>query len=176
MEPTANVNEKVSSVEDLIEYSRNLGINLPKSHLETLRVFFDRAETSALLVQNVDTIAEKYKEKGFKWYVQTDHDPKYPLMRFMDKYGHTMAYVAERVNKETQERFFVANRINEKGEHLQLSSSSDIEAIKGNVTAYYTGAVIREIANEFSKLKNPETPSATQESNNQKPPELSLSR
>jgi len=170
-------NKQKVSVEDLIEYSRDRGINFPKSHLESIRVSLEQGSPTSQLIENVNIIASRYEEKGFAWYVQTDHNPKYPLMRFMDKFGNTKAYIAERVNKETQEHFFVANRISEKGEHLKICSNNSLEAVRSNVTAYYTGAVICEIANEFSKSKNAEVPSANQEQSNcQKTPELSLSK
>jgi hypothetical protein len=165
-------------IEDFIEHGRDRGINLPKSHLETIRTSLEKGTATVdQLIENVNAIASKYEEKGYRWYVQADHDPKYPLMRLMDKSGDTLAYVAERINKETQEHFFVANRINENGEHLKITSNNSIEAVRGHVTAYFTGAVIREIANEMNQSKNIETPHVTQENTTiRKTTEVSLTR
>lgn len=168
-------------IEDLIEYSNERGINLPKAQLETIRTSLEAGTTTpAQVIEHVNAIADRYNEKGYKWYVQTDPDPKYPLMRFMDKSGRTLAYIAERVNKETEEHFFVANRIIEKDDqrqHLQLTSNNSVEAVRGNVTAYYTGAVIREISKEMEQEKGADkTAAAAEPSRREKEPDMSLSR
>ncbi|MBN2434860.1 MAG: hypothetical protein JXK07_06295 [Spirochaetes bacterium] len=165
-------------IEDIIEHCRDRGINLPKSHLETVRTSLEQGTASVQqVIENVNTIASRYDEKGYRWYVQAEHDPKYPLMRLMDKSGDTLAYVAERINKESQEHFFVANRINENGEHLKLTSNNSMEAVRSNVTAYFTGAVIREIANEMNQSKSVENSRVAQDAtNNNKVTEVSLSR
>lgn len=169
------------NIEDLIEYASERGINLPKAQLETIRSSLDEGTTTpARVLEHVNTITDRYNDKGYKWYVQTDPDPKYPLMRFMDKSGRTLAYIAERVNKETQEHFFVANRIVEKDDqrqHLQLTSNNSVEAVRSNVTAYYTGAVIREISKEMEQEKGADIKAAAAEpSRTEKEPEMSLSR
>lgn len=169
---------KPNTFEDLIEHARDRGLNLPKAQMEFIRTSLEHGKASPeQLKQNIDQIAAKHDQKGYRWYVQTDHDPKYPLMRFMDKSGETRAYVVERVNKETQQHFYVANRINDKGDHLKVTSNDSLEAVRNHVAAYYTGATIKEMSQEMSRSRSPEKPTTTQDvSKPEKKEEFTLTR
>lgn len=161
--------------EDVIERSRELGLTLPKNQMELIRVSIEENKIPIKThLDQIEKIAEKHSEKGLSWCIREDHNPKYPILYYVDKNSSINAYVIERTNKETQERFFVANRINNNGEHLKIASNSSLDAIRNNVAAYYTGATIREIAIEISKMPDKQS-SKDKEAKKAHSPELSLS-
>jgi hypothetical protein len=149
-------NSRKASFEDIVERAHDKGLNLPKDHMEYIRTSIEQNKAPPELFKGyIDKIADKRDEKGFGWHIREDRDPKYPLLRFMDKHGTTLAYIVERTNTESGQKFYAANRINENKEHIKITSNNSIEAVKNHVNAYYTGAIIRELSNEKSLNKTP---------------------
>lgn len=160
------------TIEDVIERSRELGITLPKNHMELIRLSIEEKKlTPEAHIEQIEKIAQKHAEKGYGWHIREDHNPKYPLLYYIDRHNNISAYIIERANKETNERFFAANRVNENGEHLKITSNNSLEAVKNRVEAYYTGATIKEYSIEQSKTKEKALFADTQKTNS---PELSI--
>lgn len=169
--------QKPRNFEDVIERSRELGLNLPKNQMESIRVSIEEKKIPVEThIQQIEKIADRHNEKGYGWHIREDHNPKYPLLYFIDKHNQINAYVVERSNSQTTERFYAANRINEKGEHLKITSNNSLEAVKNHVTAYYTGATIRELATEMSKGAEKQPKIAIQKPEARKSSNLELSR
>jgi hypothetical protein len=153
----ANDLSKGNTVEDLIEHAQSKGLSLPKNHMESIRTSLEQNKSNPEQIrQHIDKIATKHSEKGYGWHMREDHDPRYPLLRYMDKSGKTCAYIAERTNKQTGEKFYAANRINGKNEHIKLATNNNLDTVKHHVNSYYTGVSIREISNARNVQKQQE--------------------
>lgn len=169
-----NLENENQKFEDVIERSREIGLTLPKNQMELIRVSIEENKIPIKThFEQIEKIAEKHSEKGLSWCMREDHNPKYPILYYVDKNTNINAYVVERINNETQERFFDANRINDKGEHLKITSNGSLDAVKNNVAAYYTGETIREIAAEITKTSDKQ-PLKDKEAKKAYSPELSL--
>lgn len=153
-EPECNSHSKgTKTFEDIIERSRELGITLPKNHMELIRLSIEgKKVTPETHIDQIEKFAQRHAEKGYGWHIREDHNTKYPLLYYIDKNNNINAYIVERINKETNERFFAANRINENGEHVKITSNNNLDAVKSRVEAYYTGATIKEYLAEKEKL------------------------
>jgi hypothetical protein len=147
--------EITGKVQEVVDYSKSLGINVPKNYIESVEKSLNSNE---LKVEDhkefINEIAERHQKKGYAWHVREDGDPKFPLLYYIDKHQNIDAYIVERTNNKTQEKFFFANRFNHDGKHVKISSNNDLESVKNNVAVYFTGATIREIGNERSQKLN----------------------
>jgi len=148
--------------EDVLEHARNRGVILPKSHMEYMRTGLEAGKVTAdYLMSRVDKIAEKLDKEGYDWhYNNTSNDPKRAVAIYASDNG-VQAYIMERTNKETGEKFYAANRIDSDGNHQSLGTSADIRALQNRVEAYNVKIVINEIQGEKRKQAEPEQKSAT---------------
>ncbi|MBN2434861.1 MAG: hypothetical protein JXK07_06300 [Spirochaetes bacterium] len=142
----------VRSIEDVLDRSRELGLTLSKNHIEVIRASIEEKKLSVEEhIEQLEKMGARHAEKGYAWHIREDHNPKYPLLYYIDKHNNINCYVVERTNSQTGERFFVANRINENGEHFKITSNNNLDIVKNHVAAYYTGVTIREFSLEMSK-------------------------
>jgi hypothetical protein len=143
---------KGRAIEDVLEHATDLGLHLPKSFIETMNNnLHDKKVTVEALQQCVDKIADRHGKKGLDWWVNNEPKQNQPLMRLQDRSGKCHAYIMERTNNATQERFYSANRINYEGKHIQIGTNKSLEGLKNRVTAYYTGITVREICGDIGK-------------------------
>jgi hypothetical protein len=140
--------------DEVMEHINDRDLHLPKKYIEKMnndlyenKITVDQAKVL------VDKVAELRAEKGFEWWEIKDRKPNQPLERFQDNRGVTHAYIMERTNKSTQEKFNAACLITEQGKHLQLGTHKNISVLENRVNAYFTGIAINKIANEVSKEK-----------------------
>lgn len=147
------VNEKIQNL-------RDKGVQLPKGYVQQLQEALDQNQTTVEhLAKQFDKLEKKHNDKGLKWWIQKEHDPRYPLMRLIDKAGHPKAYIVERTNAETQQKFYVANRVTADGAHIKVTSNDRIEQVREHTEAYFVGISLKELSAE-NRLEASNSPEA----------------
>jgi len=166
-----NNNPSISSkyrIENIVEYAEERDLKIPKSQIEKMRLSLEeKKETVDSLIVFVGRVAEKQEQKGLGWYRAEEPVKKQPLLKYQDQKDVTRAYIIERERRDNEGKFYAAYRIDEKNKAVQLKTSGNVEVLKSNIGAYYTGITMNEIhvemLKEYAQKKDLNVPLETQE-------------
>lgn len=138
------------AVEDIYEHAMDKGLKLPKTTMSLMnQAIQEKSSSIENMTQFVDTVSNYHKKKGLEWWIAQTPSSTGHLMRLYDKQGEMHAYIVARKNRETNENFYVANRIGSNGKESKIGSGKSIEGLVDRISAYYVGISI----NEMKELK-----------------------
>lgn len=155
---------KQITFEDIIERSQQLGLTLPKKHMEVIKTSLEDGSVSGQEhMQSLEKYTEKYNEKGLRWATPESHAPKQPVNYLIDNDSKVQVYIVERQNSGTGETFYAAHRRTfdsdkKRDIFVNMATSNSVDTLKTNVAAYYTSAAINDVAKEAGKNLAKETP------------------
>lgn len=139
------------AIDDLLERARDLGLQMPKSRIEEMNTALNEGKVSVKVMQEIiDRTVEKHNQKGLAFWENRDRKENQPLLKYMDKNDKTHAFIAERTNSSTHEKFFAANIV-ENGKQVQLGTNKNLEALQNRVRAYYVGITMNEIKQAINR-------------------------
>lgn len=141
------------AVEDIYEHAMDKGLKLPKTAMTSMnQAIQEKSSSINNLTEFVDSVSSYHQKKGFEWWIAQTPSSTGHLMRLYDKQGGMHAYIVARKNRETNEDFYVANRIGANGKESKIGSGKSIEGLVDRVSAYYVGISINEIK-ELNKAR-----------------------
>ncbi len=144
---TGKINEKYH-----VEFSQNQ-VNKLALAIEENKISKDGVE---LLLTEV---GQKYHERGLNWKDKDEPTKSGVVSSLKDKNNITAAYIVERTNKESGDKFYIAKEIQltkEEGKvnHVDMFMSSKLEMLKNSVPKAYLSRMCNKISKEVSVTDN----------------------
>jgi hypothetical protein len=155
----ARVLSKGKPFDEIMEHACDRNLHLPKSYIDKLNNdLYDKKVTVDQVKALVDTVAKANEDKGYEWWEIKNPQHRQPVLRFQDRFGKTHAYISERVNKSTQEKFFAACKLTDRGQSIQIGTHRNIDVLERRVSAYMTGIIIHEVVKGMNRIAEKKPP------------------